>query len=252
MKIFSASRREDMPAFRMGKIVESFKKTPDGFFVLWTKDPRSILQAASQLDFSRVALQLTVTGLGGTEIEPGVPSPDIVWDALKGLIAKGLNRDLVNWRLDPIIPGVTTPKMVAALAGRVEDIGISRCITSFISFYDKVKERWPEWENHESDKIRQVEIIQTIQGILKPKGIQLYGCVQPHLSPWMFPAKCIDGDYYSKVTGFDFSTDKDGYQRKACGCTESVDIGSYRGCPHACRYCYARPEHEVDPQLDLF
>jgi len=253
VNIISASRREDMPAFRMDKIVEKMAERPDDFFVLWTKNPHNIVK--TKVDLSRVALQLTVTGLGGSDLEPGVPAPDGVWSGVKELVRQGLNPNLINWRMDPILPSRHCSAHVESLSSAAADLGISRCMISFITFYDAIKARWPEWEQYQADKPRQVQIVQKMQSIVKPKGIDLFGCVQPHLSPWLLKAHCIDGAHYSKITGFDFSTDKDAYQRKSCGCTQSVDIGKYRPCPHKCVYCYAKgPENPVQSseQPDLF
>lgn len=86
--------------------------------------------------------------------------------------------------------------------------------------------------------VEQRRIAQTVKNILNEYGIKLYGCTQPHLADIIQPSKCIDGDYYASVTGFDFDTEKDPSQRKACGCTKSIDIGQYRHCPHGCLYCY--------------
>ena len=58
MKIISASRREDMPAFDMRRLLEKYEEYgPDIFWVLWTKNPRNILLNCSALDFKRTALQ---------------------------------------------------------------------------------------------------------------------------------------------------------------------------------------------------
>lgn len=258
MNIISASRREDMPAFRMPYLLKRYKDFEDSFFVLWTKDPRNLAATSTKdLDPKRVALQLTVTGLGGTCIEPGVPSPDVVWDTVKTLIEKGYDKNLISWRFDPIIPSITTPALATAMADRAQALGITRCMISFIMFTDEIKARWPEWEKHYANPERQAKIVETLDGIMKPRGIQLFGCAQPHLTRWLKPARCIDGDYYAKITGFDFSGEKDNYQRKSCGCTESYDIGKKIPCPHGCIYCYAVPGdaaaiESMGNQLDLF
>lgn len=248
MKIISASRREDMPAFDMRRLLEKYEGYgPDTFWVLWTKDPRNILLNYKDLDFKRTALQLTVTGLGGTAIEPNVPSASNVWEDMEHLIESGFNPALVNWRMDPIIPGFHagrpefhTARMVHSLARRAKGLGIARCTISFITFYEHVKKRWPEGLKAARPTEQQREIANMIKDILGGYGIALYGCAQPQLSGLIMPSKCIDGGYYSAVTGFAFETEKDPGQRKECGCTKSVDIGRYQAsCGHGCRYCYA-------------
>ncbi len=242
-----------MPAFDIRRLLEKYEEYgPDIFWVLWTKNPRNILLNYSALDFKRTALQLTVTGLGGTLVEPNVPSPSGVWEDMDRLIESGLNPALVNWRMDPIIPGFHTARMVHTLARRAKTLGLTRCTISFITFYDHVKKRWPEGLEAERDPAQQMEIADMIRDILGGYGIALYGCAQPWLSGLITPSKCIDGGYYSGVTGFTFETEKDPIQRKECGCTKSVDIGRYRAaCGHGCRYCYAT-RHPSCPEARLF
>ncbi|MFA5352685.1 MAG: DUF1848 family protein [Thermodesulfovibrionales bacterium] len=238
--IISASRREDMPAFHFDELMKKYKNYPqDSFWVLWTKNPVHLID--SGIDFKRTALQLTITGLGGTDLEPNVPPFERVFWLSEQLIEQGFNPALVNWRLDPLIPGRHSPALVKKLAGRASSLGITRCVTSFITWYGKVSTRWPEGAKTQVSKEKQREIAQEVRDILFSNGITLYGCAQEHLKDLIQPSRCIDGEYYGTVTGMDFSQDKDTSQRKTCGCTKSVDIGKYRQCGHGCLYCYARP-----------
>ena len=242
MKIISASRREDMPAFRMPEIIQKYHQYgEDCFWVLWTKNPENIVD--SGMDFRRVAFQITVTGAGSTKLEPEVPPYFQVIESIDKLLQKGANPALINWRLDPLLPGFHNPKIVETLARMFSKICIKRCVTSFITWYGTVRNRIegiiPEISHEEQKKM-----ILWIKDILNSHGIELFGCVQPHLRELIKPSKCIDGEYYSQITGFEFNTSKDPSQRKACGCTVSTDIGRYRYCQHGCIYCYARPEKE--------
>lgn len=251
MKIISASRRTDMVAFHPSKLKTKIETNPDAFFVFWTKNPANLLRMP--LNFTQSALQLTITGLGGTSIEPFVPAPEVAWASVTALIEKGFNPDLINWRLDPLIPGFTDCDTIHKMAFCAKKLGITRCMVSFITWYGAVQERWPEGKNTQISPREQRTMALKIKNILDGFGITLYGCAQPHLEGVVLPAKCIDGEYYGKITGYDFTTGKDEYQRKMCGCTPSVEFGTYTPCGHACRYCYANPAVVAStPQLDLF
>lgn len=50
---------------------------------------------------------------------------------------------------------------------------------------------------------------------------------------------CIDRALIEGILGEKLSGGKDQGQRPACGCMESVDLGTYNTCPNSCAYCYA-------------
>jgi len=52
-------------------------------------------------------------------------------------------------------------------------------------------------------------------------------------------------DLIAQYTGLDGCLYRIKPTRKQCGCCESVDIGMYDTCPHACFYCYANNNYRV-------
>jgi len=241
MKIISASRREDMPAFHFPELkaaYDQYEAKEPNFWVFWTKDCDNLIN--SGFDFNRAYLQLTITGLGGTPLEPGVPKADTVIESLTQLIGKGFSPNHISWRLDPIIPTYHNYSMIDDLAYKIGRLGITRCTSSFITWYGHVKERWPEGASTQWSIPKQRTMIAVIKDILSKRNIELYGCAQPALNCIVKPAKCMDGDLYKNLTGISFDSTKDPSQRNSCGCTLSTDIGRYRQCPHRCLYCYGK------------
>ena len=89
------------------------------------------------------------------------------------------------------------------------------------------------------------ESVARMAEIARVHGLLLHACAQPFLAgPEVARSSCIDGRLLQALhpRREPASAAKDGSQRRDCGCTESVDIGSYtQTCPHGCVYCYANP-----------
>lgn len=90
----------------------------------------------------KVILHLTVTGMGGTRIEPFVPKTEETHAKLVKLIEAGFPASHVVIRLDPIVPterGMNTAlNVIAAFGG----LGIKRLRFSFLDNYKHVKTRF--------------------------------------------------------------------------------------------------------------
>ena len=96
-----------------------------------------------------------------------------------------------------------------------------------------------------------VSILTHMEQTLHPLGIVLSLCCEkktleqlPEVSAIRAGA-CISGQRIMAVHGGRISLRQDPGQRKAagCGCTVSVDVGSYslHPCHHNCLFCYANP-----------
>ncbi len=229
--------------------------------VLWTKDPRNLI-ANSGLYKIITALpsivQLTVTGLGGSAWEPGVPMLEEFLPAVETL-GRILPSGAVRWRFDPIIPTPDLQERFASIAGSLaEALGSLDDVTvSFADPYRKALARtiasglaWPRL-NLETQKAILRDFSTTMQTIptasrSASEAPRLRLCCEPALLslPGVGQACCIDDKLFKQLYGLDLGgLGKDRGQRQACGCVQSTDIGSYEyPCLHRCRYCYANPD----------
>ncbi len=104
--IYSASRRTDMIAFYPDELCRRVSRSRKlEALVLWTKDPRNILShlgLRTILANYPVIVQFTLTGLGSSWWEPGVPAPAELMPALREL-AGCLPAGAIRWRFDPLL-----------------------------------------------------------------------------------------------------------------------------------------------------
>jgi DNA repair photolyase len=227
--------------------------------VLWSKDFSNLLRNTHGLKdllaaYDQIYLHLTVTGLGGTAVEPGAPSLREALAQLPGLTAFAGNPLRVSVRFDPLLfwregEAVSSnlrffPKIVAAAEGS----GIKDIRTSFARWYGKARQRasargFPLVDPSDGEKRAQAS---TLAEMAEAHGLSLFACCQPALAgiPGVKSSACIDAALLESLhpRHEPASRRKDRSQRADCLCTESKDIGSYaQTCPHGCVYCYANP-----------
>jgi hypothetical protein len=227
--------------------------------VLWSKDFSNLLRNAHGLKdlletYDQVYCHFTITGLGGTAIEPGVPALRDALAQLPGLTAFAGTSLRVSLRFDPVIfwkdggavrSNLTFfPEVAAAAAG----LGIRDVRTSFAQWYGKAKRRaaardFPFVDPPDEEKRAHAA---TLAAIAAAHGLTLHACCQPFLAglPGIAPSACVDAALLESLhpDREPASPRKDRSQRAGCLCTESKDIGSYtQACPHGCVYCYANP-----------
>jgi hypothetical protein len=278
-KIISASRRTDLVAFfpewfaSVLKLEKARVFGPSGHtytvdlnphnvhtVVLWSKNFANLVDNNFGLrdefrKYDQLYLQFTITGLGGSYIEQGVPEPPAALSQLESLIAIVGNSQRVSVRFDPIIywkeksREKTNLSFFEQLAPILQSNEIKDVRISFTQWYNKAKRRAAKEGFAYIDPPfgKKVEDAKHLHQIAKSYGLALHICSQASLSDasGIPPSSCIDGAMLQKLhpDQATVSTKKDRTQRKECLCTESVDIGSYtQFCPHSCLYCYANPK----------
>jgi DNA repair photolyase len=166
----------------------------------------------------------------------------------------------VYWRFDPLCyyrrHGRTEDNLkdFHTIAETAQKCGVNRCITSFMDFYPKIKNRvknLPDFSFVDIAMDQKVVQILEMEKILRPRHIQLALCCEKEVlgalpkDAKVVPSSCIPNDLLRERFGRGISMKKDTGQRvkQGCGCRTSVDIGNYRTqpCRHNCLFCYANP-----------
>ncbi len=276
--VISASRRTDLPARFPEWLARALAEEsaavrgPSGqafvadlrpgvvhTIVLWSKDFSALLEDRHGLrtqlgKYDQVYLLFTITGLGGTFIERGVLSPEKALAQVGPLAEAAGHPRRVSLRFDPVVwwngagQERTNLTYFETLAPRAAAEGITDIRFSLAQWYGKARRRAAKlgFDFIDPPGKSKLEAARYLEGVAAAWKLNLYSCSQNFLTevPGVTASACIDGRLLSELhPGREpVSRRKDKSQRLECGCTESVDIGSYtQSCPHACLYCYANP-----------
>jgi hypothetical protein len=195
--ILSASRRTDLPGWHADRLAGRLRdvlarRGPEGIYgvVFWTRFPAALLatplRELLEGELTNVAVNLTLTGLGGTRLEPCGPDAEDVLAALPALIALLGGPARLRWRFDPLIPTSDLHDRFVALAERFAALGVDTCTFAFPSARslrgDLVARyralgvpRWP-------DEAARRDCVARMAAVAGPLGIRLLCCSQPEVS----------------------------------------------------------------------
>ncbi|MBN2246941.1 MAG: DUF1848 family protein [Candidatus Aminicenantes bacterium] len=277
-KVISASRRTDLVAFFSAWLSSVLQQKsaqvigpsnhiygvdldPDHVhtLVLWSKNFSPLIENRKGLlvavrKFAQIYLHFTITGNGGTLIEPGVPTWEYAVSQLDSLIKIAGCPERISIRFDPVLFWTENQKsrtnlyFFEKLSRELYPRGLSRVHFSFAQWYRKARIRAEKrgFNYYDPPVEEKMKYAGYLSEVAARSQIQLYVCSQDVFAevPGIKPSACIDGDLLQRLhpEKEPASINKDKSQRKECHCTESIDIGSYKlSCPHACVYCYANP-----------
>jgi hypothetical protein len=277
-KVISASRRTDLVAFfpkdlsqmlgeEIARVigpsghVYSVDLSPENVhtFVLWSKNFENLIQNRHRLrqrleKYNQLYLHFTITGMGGSFIERGVPYPDRGLSQLEELLKIVGKPERISVRFDPVVRWVEKGRIQSNLhffqdlACALASLGIDTVRFSFAQWYSKSKKRAEKagFSYVDPPVEEKKKEAAALVSIARFWNVRLYSCSQNFLTEvdGIQPSSCIDGIVLHDLHPHkkEASGKKDKSQRLECGCTESVDIGSYtQSCPHCCLYCYANP-----------
>ncbi|MCP5054431.1 MAG: DUF1848 domain-containing protein [bacterium] len=262
--IISASRRTDIPTFysrwffnRLDEgfvmvrnpmnpsMVSKIDLTPDliDCIVFWTKYPRPMMKHLERLNPYPFYFLFTITPYD-KDLELHLPHKDKIIDTFIEL-SQMIGKERVIWRYDPVILSDTLDEdyhyhHFNAIARRLQS-HTGKCIFSFLDMYKKCERNLKGFNISEAGAESMNRIATMISRTAKEYGIQAVTCAEPgdYTNAGAPPGKCIDDHLISRILGYRPEAKKDRYQRKTCGCIESIDIGAYNSCNHICLYCYA-------------
>lgn len=184
----------------------------------------------------KVIVHATITGMGGSIIEPNVPKMEWSINQLKKLIDSGFPASQVVLRVDPIIPTESGINLATRVINAASGLGISRCRISVLDVYPHVQARFRQ----AGMEIQPYNLSDAYAAIVK--------ALEPYKNIWEFEAcaenvpfrlGCIsqkDADILkSKVV---LMGNKG--QRRGCLCPRNKsELLSHKSqCPHGCLYCY--------------
>ncbi len=243
-----------------------------GAVVLWTKQPAALLDSPeierllSELRKRGilVLLQLSVTGLGGSPLEPGIPGPFEAASTLERILEQGLlaGPDGVKLRWDPVaeydlgliqggssqgrrlILGNASKDLFTPVFERFRSIGPLSWTSSVLDLkYQGATSRLKEADITvaERDPERYRPFYSVMAHTVTAAGGRFSICCSPPLEPWVSGDGCIDGEWINGLRAKYFglsapavetvlhNVKRKGGQRQRCGCSYSVDISYSTG-----------------------
>jgi hypothetical protein len=236
------------------KYIVSLKPEDVTCFVFWSKNFTPFLDNLNIINDLgyKFYFNYTVTGLPSI-FEHNVNKESAI-KTLK-LLSKIYSPGHINWRFDPIIISNICDRdfYINAFGELAFEFGglVQRCYFSFVTEYNKVKHNLDELERRTRVKIIhtnkdfKIELASELAEIAEHHGIQMYSCCGDYLlSDKIKKAHCVDGSIVESLFSPVGLKYEEKPTRRECGCTESMDIGTYDTCPHGCVYCYANANKE--------
>jgi DNA repair photolyase len=199
--------------------------------IVITKDARLLLGTDWPAE---MMAHCTITGLGGSALEPRVPPPAETIPAYHALVER-YGPERVVLRIDPVVP-------MGAWIGASKDVAREargRVRISFLDAYAHVRDRFrahgippPPWLGfHAPQTVRE----HYYEELCMIAGTRIEVCAEPGLPC----SGCVGGRDLAAM-GLPGTGDPAGYQRPACQClAEKTEVLTRRApCPFLCVYCY--------------
>ncbi len=226
----------------------------DGAVVI-TKIATDGFKDAVLLNQNKLVIHATITGYGGTVVEPKVPPAKDELLAIKDVVDAGFPANKVVIRIDPIIPtkkGLRTAQNVFETA---MGMGFSRYRVSIIDMYPHVRDifaanrlpcpygPWfsPYKEQVDATDALLLNVQDTWRGLYPEREdeLRIECCAEPGLTNAIHSG-CVSA-YDLALLGLDADDDtQNGWQRPNCLCYSGKKelLTKKKRCPNGCLYCY--------------
>jgi hypothetical protein len=273
--VISASRRTDIPAFYLKWFIDAIKQGKISiqnplyknhhyeinlstkfvqWIVFWSRNYSVFLK--HQRFFSDYQLFFHFTVLSHSPILEKISLPFKKALIQAEEIVKLYGPERITWRYDPIViwRENETNKTnfnrndFTFLCRQFAQLGIQRCYFSFAAKYQKFEKRfynkYPHLTLQFNNTTFQNNILSSMQKIATDHNIKLYSCCNDQIvKAGIAKGRCISGSLLNQISGHSSVSTAKKPTRKYCGCTRSIDIGSYseQPCYYGCIYCYANP-----------
>ena len=262
--ILSVSRRTDIPAFYWEWFLNRVKagfvdvRNPMNIhqvsridirpnvvdcIVFWTKNAGNIIPHLDQLKDYKYYFQYTINPYNKL-IEENVPLKKDIIENFR-FLSEIIGPNRVIWRYDPILLTGNINieyhlRYFEELAKRLQGY-TQRCVISFVDLYKKTVSNTRDLMMREPTDNEMHILAQKLSIIAKNYKMEVLSCSEniDLDAEGVKHGCCIDRNLIEKIVGYKIDVKKDKNQRKECGCVESVDLGAYNTCLHACKYCYA-------------
>lgn len=271
MRIISASRRTDIPAFYSDWFMEriraghvrvmspfsrkvftvSLKPEDVTALVFWTKNARPLAGHISELRLLGYPMYFLYTVNNyPKDLEPYTPELRHTIETIE-MISDQFDCQVIRWRYDPVV--VTRAFNVDRCLENFDSV-CSRmkrftreCIFSPCDHYRKTVRKMTgkglEIKMFDDDEL--IKISTLMAEIASTHGVSLFSCAHDFLvGNSVGKAECIDSVFLKNLVKSRerlqaLANLKKPHSRNQCACVESVDIGAYNTCFHDCVYCYA-------------
>ncbi len=252
--------------------------------VFWTKGPvemlvenKYLLQALQVYKDNKsvVGIQLSVTGLGGSLLEPGIPTADASVSGLEKVLKTGLiDAEAITLRYDPLVKVKssggqiltnTSELLFKKVISPFSRLGINRIQTKFLLFSGvKNKRYYHVYSRMQQQGItpivlsntEKLDILSRFKQTADSLGLRLTTCCMAHeqtFPEWNEDEACLSADQLTKTGKRLFGnqwnriTQTKRSSRKGCHCSAYWDLSNIKGhrkCGSrspVCLYCSAIP-----------